>query len=75
MEKIKNIYYKYENMKIKFRVIFWKDVPERTFIIDETNFYPRYFIGLDGLLYENYGTENKPIWESIFDADYEIEII
>ena len=59
----------------KIRVIFWKDIPERMSIVDETNFFPRFFFGFDGLLYENYGTEEKPMWEVVFDADYEIEII
>jgi hypothetical protein len=38
-----------------------ENIPERTFVIDETNFYLKYFIGLDGQLYENYGTKDKPI--------------
>lgn len=61
--------------QIKFKITFWKDIPERTFVIDETNFFPRYFMGLDGVLYENYGTDDKHMWESVFDADYEVEII
>ena len=61
--------------KIKFKITFWKDIPERRFIIDDTNFFPKYFMGLDGILYENYGTEEKPMWENVFDSDYEIEII
>lgn len=60
---------------LKFRIIFWKDIPERTFIIDENNFFPKYFIGLNGELYENYGTIEKPMFEVIFDSDYEIEVI
>jgi hypothetical protein len=59
----------------KFRITFWKNIPERTFVIDETNFFPKYFIGLNGILYENYGTEENPLWETVFDSDYEIEII
>lgn len=62
-----------EKKQLKFKITFWKDEPERTYIIDETNFRPRYFIGLDGFLWENYGTEEKPIWEQVFDTDYEIE--
>jgi|694.fasta_scaffold00011_86 hypothetical protein len=62
-------------IKIKFKITFWKDIPERTFIIDDTNFFPKYFMGLDGILYENYGTEEKPMWENVFDSDYEIEIV
>lgn len=60
---------------MKFKIIFEENIPDRTHIVDESNFYPRYFIGLDGLLYENYGTKDKPMWESVFDADYRIEII
>jgi len=62
-------------MGLKFKIIFEKNIPERTFIIDENNFYPKYFLGLNGLLYENYGTEDKPMWESVFDKDYEIKYI
>lgn len=25
-------------------------------------------IGIDGTIYENYGTEDKPLWENVFDA-------
>lgn len=60
---------------MKFRITFWKNQPDRTFIVDENNFFPQYFIGLDGLLYENYGTKENPIWETVFDADYEIEYL
>jgi hypothetical protein len=59
----------------KIRVVLWPNDPERTSVIDETNFYPNYFLGLDGKMYENYGTAEKPVWESIFDAWYEIQII
>lgn len=59
---------------MKFKITFWEDLPERTYIVDETNFYPKYFIGFDGLLYENYGTENIPLWEVVFDSDYKIEM-
>ena len=27
-----------------------------------------YMIGIDGIIYENYGTEDKPLWENVFDA-------
>ena len=60
---------------MKFKITFQEDIPERTFVVDETNFYPRYFLGINGLLYENYGTELNPVWKSVFDADYKIEII
>ena len=59
----------------KYRIVFWKDMPERTFVIDDTNFFPTYFFGLNGFLYENYGTEDNPVWEVVFDSDYEIEKI
>ena len=59
----------------KYKVTFWPDDPKRKIIIDENNFYPNYFIGLNGFLYENYGTINEPLWESVFDADYIIEEI
>jgi hypothetical protein len=60
---------------MKFKITFWKDIPSRTSVVDESNFKGEYFIGLDGLLYENYGTKDNPIWEAVFDADYDIEII
>lgn len=28
-----------------------------------------FMIGLDGVIYENYGTKEKPMWENVFDAD------
>lgn len=60
---------------MKFRITFWKNQPDRTFIVGEDNFDKKYFIGLDGLLYKNYGTKENPVWEIVFDADYEIEYI
>ena len=40
---------------------------------DKTIIYPdehsdKYMIGIDGTLYENYGTKDKPLWENVFDA-------
>jgi hypothetical protein len=61
--------------RLKFRVIFWKNNPERTSIVNENNFNDKYLIGLNGLLYENYGTKDKPMWECNFDSEYEIELI
>ena len=29
-------------------------------------------LGLDGKVYENYGTDEKPFWEEVFDASYEV---
>lgn len=58
----------------KFKIIFWGDNPERSSIVNEFNNLNKYFIGLNGLLYENYGTDKKPLFEPVFDADYEIEI-
>lgn len=60
---------------MKFKITFWGNNPDRKFVIDETNFYPRYFLGMDGILYENYGTAKDPMWESVFDDDYVIEIL
>ncbi len=60
---------------IKYKITFWPNDPERTSVVDENNFYPNYFIGLNGLLFENYGTKEKPMWETVFDSDYKIEII
>lgn len=59
----------------RFKAIVEPDIPERRYIIDEKNFLPRHFIGFDGIVYENYGTEEKPVWENIFDALYDLEII
>jgi hypothetical protein len=59
----------------KFKVTFWPNDSKRISIVDETNFYPNYFMGLDGKVYENYGTKEKPVWDAVYDADYEIEII
>jgi hypothetical protein len=66
-----------KNKYFKIRVVLWPNNPERTSVIDETNFYPRYFLGLNGRMYENYEIRpnEKPVWEAIFDADYEIQII
>tara|TARA_R110002074_G_scaffold71319_1_gene164990 strand:- start:209 stop:649 length:441 start_codon:yes stop_codon:yes gene_type:complete len=40
---------------------------------DKTIIYPdehsdKYMIGIDGTVYENYGTKDKPLWENVFDA-------
>ncbi len=58
----------------KYKITFYPNIPERTFVVDSKNFFPRYFIGLDGNLYEDYGLPGKPIWETVFDADFKIEI-
>jgi hypothetical protein len=29
-------------------------------------------LGLDGKVYENYGTDDKPFWEEVFDAEYKV---
>ena len=40
---------------------------------DKTIIYPdehsdKYMIGIDGTVYEDYGTKDKPLWENVFDA-------
>lgn len=68
--------------RAKFEIIHSCDNEERKSIIDETNFKTgknfgpgTMVIGLDGYVYENYGSEEKPMWEAIFDANYKINII
>jgi uncharacterized phage protein (TIGR01671 family) len=53
------------NREIKFRVCYTAQNGEKSIINSNDN---RYLIGLNGTLYENYGTKEKPMWESIFDA-------
>lgn len=66
---------------MKFKVTLYHDDPERRYVIDESNFIIDKFgsgthlIGLDGKLYENYGTGADPLWEEVFDANYKIELI
>lgn len=67
---------------MKFEIVHNYDIEERKSIIDETNFKTgmnfgpgTIVIGLDGKAYENYGSEEKPMWEAIFDANYKINII
>ena len=41
----------------------------------DSNFGPGTIVlGLDGKVYENYGTEEKPFWEEVFDAEYKVII-
>jgi hypothetical protein len=50
--------------QIKFRICHqWG---ENKFVL-----YPcdTFMISLDGIVYENYGTKDEPMWESVFDAD------
>lgn len=68
---------------MKFKVVFNRNAvnPDRTYIVDETNFIYGHFepgtilIGLDGKVYENYGLKGGPMWEEVYDNDYEIELI
>ena len=60
--------------RISFLITFFPDDPELTFTLDKNNFYPDYFIGLDGLLYKNYGTEQNPRWDSVID-EYNIKLL
>jgi hypothetical protein len=60
-------------------VIIDENNKERERIVDETNFKigtnfgpGTIVMGMDGKAYENYGTEDKPFWEEIFDASYRI---
>jgi hypothetical protein len=41
--------------------------------IQSNNFGPGTIVlGLDGKVYENYGSEEKPFWEEVFDAEYKV---
>lgn len=60
-------------------VIIDENIKGRERIIDESNFMVgnnfgpgTIVMGMDGKAYENYGTEDKPFWEEIFDASYRI---
>lgn len=64
---------------MKTVVIFDKGVEGRECRFDENNFKQgknfgpgTVVLGLDGKVYENYGTEEKPFWEEVFDAKYEV---
>lgn len=64
---------------MKTIVIFDKGIEGRECKFDENNFKQgnnfgpgTIVLGLDGKVYENYGTEEKPFWEEVFDATYEI---
>jgi hypothetical protein len=48
---------------------------ESNFINRDSNFGPGTIVlGLDGKVYENYGTDEKPFWEEVFDAEYKVII-
>ena len=56
--------------EIKFRICHECQVLTNS---DKTIIYPdehsdKYMIGIDGTVYENYGTKDKPLWENVFDA-------
>jgi hypothetical protein len=64
---------------MKTVVIFDKGIEGRECRFDENNFKQgnnfgpgTIVLGLDGKVYENYGTEEKPFWEEVFDAEYEV---
>lgn len=59
---------------MKFKAIFDKHILERKNIVDETNFFSNFFIGFDGNVYENYGTNENPLWEVVFDASVDLII-
>ena len=50
--------------KMKFRILYTDKRGEKSIIYDSN----RYLIGLDGTVFENYGTEVDPIWEVPFDV-------
>lgn len=51
--------------EIKFRICYKHGLDKCIIHQDETD---TYMIGIDGTIYENYGTEDKPLWENVFDA-------
>ena len=64
---------------MKTVVIFDKSIEGRECRFDESNFKQgsnfgpgTIVLGLDGKVYENYGTEERPFWEEVFDAEYEV---
>ena len=64
---------------MKLEVVFDENIKERKCEFNEytfkqgNNFGPgTVVIGLDGKVYQNYGTEEKPFWEEVFDAEYKI---
>jgi hypothetical protein len=66
---------------MKITVTFDEETPERKCIFNENNFIQgnnfgpgTIVLGLDGKVYENYGTEEKPFWEEVFDASYKITL-
>ena len=60
---------------MKYRIIFWPNDIDRRSVVDETNVDNKYFIGLDGNVYENYGTIENQMWEPIFDCEFILETI
>ena len=65
---------------MKFRLIMNPNDPAKRSVHDASNFNRNdfgpgtYVIGLDGKVYENYGSVEVPVWDEIFDSYYEIEM-
>ena len=54
--------------EIKFRICHEGGMDSYKSIIYPDELGNNYMIGIDGIIYENYGTEDKPLWENVFDA-------
>ena len=66
---------------MKITITLDEEIPERKCTFNENNFIQgnnfgpgTIVLGLDGKVYENYGTEEKPFWEEVFDASYKITL-
>jgi hypothetical protein len=64
---------------MKIEVIFDEGLIGRECRFNESNFNQgsnfgpgTIVLGLDGKVYENYGTDEKPFWEEVFDAEYKV---
>ena len=56
--------------EIKFRICHETNSDKTIIYPDEhsDDYMDDYMIGIDGTVYENYGTKDKPLWENVFDA-------